>query len=310
MRFRTRPMLVALAAGLIFLVAAAPPAAAQGASALVTGTVEDETGAVLPGATVTATNQESGVQRITVTDELGRYRLPALIPGVYQLTGQISGFETLTMTDITLQIGQEASLDFTLGVRSIEETVTVTGESPLIETTKSEIAQAVTDLQIQTLPVNTREWINLAMLAAGVSQDNIRGYYNNANIGGGSRWYSNAFVVDGVRNTWAEQGEPRQNFPMDSIAEFKVTQSLYKAEEGLASGGLLTAVTKSGTNTLTGSTFLYMRDKALNALGEFEDEKPDFKRYQFGGSLGGPIVEDRTHFFFSYERTELDTSSP
>ncbi len=309
MRLRNSSIPAALAAVSVvalFFAAAATEVGAQGAAALVTGTVQDETGAVLPGATVTATNQESGVQRITVTDELGRYRLPALIPGVYQFTGQISGFETLTMTDITLQIGQEASLDFTLGVRSIEEAVTVTGASPLIETTKSEIAQAVTDLQIQTLPVNTREWINLAMLAAGVSQDNIRGYYNNANIGGGSRWYSNAFVVDGVRNTWAEQGEPRQNFPMDSIAEFRVTQSLYKAEEGLASGGLLTAVTKSGTNTLTGSTFLYLRDKALNALGEFEDEKPAFKRYQFGGSLGGPIVEDRTHFFFSYERTELD----
>ena len=131
----------------------------------------------------------------------------------------------------------------------------MTGDAPIVDTTASTVSTSVTNEQIQDLPVASRRWIDLAMLTPGMSQDNIRGFFyrGNVNIGAGTREYSNGFVVDGVNNTWAQMGEPRQNFAMDSIREFKVSTSNYKAEYGLATGGLLTVVTKSGTNELHGS---------------------------------------------------------
>ena len=138
------------------------------------------------------------------------------------------------------------------------------------------MATSVTNEQIQDLPVASRRWIDLAMLTPGVSQDNIRGFFyrGNVNIGAGTREYSNGFVVDGVNNTWAQMGEPRQNFAMDSIREFKVSQSTYKAEYGLATGGLLTVVTKSGTNELHGSAFNFFRDKSLTAQDRLRSGAP------------------------------------
>src|SRR5438132_1413644 len=123
------------------------------------------------------------------------------------------------------------------------------------------------------------------------------------NVGAGGREYSNGFVVDGVNNTWAEMGEPRQNFAMDAIQEFKVSTSTYKAEYGLATGGLVSVVTKSGTNQIHGSGLLFVRDASVTAKEFFQSEKPDYRRYQYGGTAGGPIVKDKTHFFFAYEAT-------
>jgi outer membrane receptor protein involved in Fe transport len=164
----------------------------------------------------------------------------------------------------------------------------------------------VTTEQIQDLPVASRRWVDLAMLTPGVSQDNIRGFFyrGNINIGAGTREYSNGFVVDGVNNTWAQMGEPRQNFAMDSIREFKVSQSTYKAEMGLATGGVLTVVTRSGTNVFSGSAFNFFRDKSLTAKTAFEAARPDFRRWQYGGTFGGPIIRDRTHFFLAVERSD------
>ena len=168
------------------------------------------------------------------------------------------------------------------------------------------MATSVSTAQIQDLPVASRRWIDLALLVPGVSKDNIRGqfYLGTVNIGAGTREYSNMYIVDGVNNTWQEMGEPRQNFAMDSIQEFKVSTSTYKAEYGLATGGVLTVFSKSGTNTFHGSGLLFMRDKSLTAREFFQTEKPDYSRYRYGGTIGGPIIKDRTHFFYAYERTD------
>jgi hypothetical protein len=149
---------------------------------------------------------------------------------------------------------------------------------------------------IQDLSVASRRWIDLAMLTPGTSQDNIRGFFyrGNVNVGGGAREYSNAFVVDGVNNTWAEMGEPRQNFAMDSIGEFKVSTSTYKAEFGLATGDVVNVVSKSGTNEFHGSGLLFFRDKSITAREYFQTTKPDYGRYQYGATIGGPIVKDKT----------------
>lgn len=282
----------------------ATPGFAQNAQ--ITGTLKDQSGGVLPGATVTARNQETGLTRTAVTEGNGEYRLPVLPPGLYTVTAELQGFSSETRADLTLVIDQTAIINFMLKPATLTETVTVTGESPLVDTTASVVATSVTNAQIQDLPVASRRWIDLAMLTPGVSQDNIRGFFyrGNVNIGAGTREYSNGFVVDGVNNTWAQMGEPRQNFAMDSIREFRVSQSTYKAEYGLATGGLLTVVTKSGTNDLHGSAFNFFRDKSLTATTVFESERPDFRRWQYGGTFGGPIVRDRTHFFGAVEYTD------
>jgi hypothetical protein len=261
---------------------------------------------VLPGATVTARNEETGLTRTTVSESAGEYRLPALPPGRYTVTADLQGFTTENRQNLILVIDQTAVVDFMLKPAALAETITVTGESPLVDTRASTVATSVSNEQIQDLPVASRRWIDLAMLTPGVSQDNIRGqfYRGNVNIGAGTREYSNGFVVDGVNNTWAQMGEPRQNFAMDSIREFKVSQSTYKAEYGLATGGLLTVVTKSGTNQFSGSAFNFFRDQSLTAKTVFESERPDFRRWQYGGTFGGPIIQNKTHFFGAVEYTD------
>lgn len=290
----------------LFLFAA--PAFAQYGQ--IEGRVVDSTGAVLPGVTVTAVNEDTGISRSAATDAEGDYRLPAIRPGAYTVTAALGGFSTVETTGVVLTIQQTIVMNMEMTIAQVEETVTVTGAAPLLDTRRSDVSTAVSDLQIQDLPVASRRWVDLALLTPGTSQDAIRGFYyrGNVNMGAGGRYYANAFIVDGVNNTWAEMGEARQNFPMDAIGEFKITTSNFKAEYGLATGGLMTVATKSGTNDLAGSAFVFFRDKSLTALTyqdrEADREKPDYRRYQWGGSLGGPIVEDRTHFFFAYERTD------
>jgi outer membrane receptor protein involved in Fe transport len=303
------------AAGLRLVIAStATRVEAQGAGAGIEGTAMDAQGAALPGVTVTLRNEETGVMRNATSDAEGRYRLPSLSPGRYALKAELPGFTTIEVTDIVLTIGLELRRDFKMEIQSLQETVTVTGEAPVVDTTRSEVAGVVTQQQIETLPVNTRQYLNLALLMPGTSQDGARAFYNNVTIGAGTTFYSSAFLVDGVTNTWAEQGEPRQNFPQGAVREFKVNTTQFKAEYGLATGGLVTVVTKGGTNTVHGEAFEYFRDKSLNALNKFEkerqeqfgDPKPGFRRNQFGISIGGPIVRDRTHYFAAAERTQTD----
>lgn len=287
-------------------------------NAQISGTLKDQSGGVLPGVTVTAKNPATGLARAAVSEATGEYRVPALPPGTYVLTAELSGFGKETRPDVLLVIDQDAVINFTLKPAAVAEAVTVTGESPIVDTTKSDVSTSVSTQQIQDLPVASRRWIDLAMLTPGTSQDNIRGFFyrGNVNIGGGTREYSNGFVVDGVNNTWAEMGEPRQNFAMDAIQEFKVSTSNYKAEYGLATGGLLTVVTKSGSNQLHGSALMFVRDSRITAE-EFPQKlldkqqnvpegtnEPQYHRYQYGGTIGGPIIHDKTHFFLAYEGTK------
>lgn len=301
----------ALLVGLIGL-ALGSPAFAQSAS--IEGVAKDQQGGVLPGVAIALRNQESGVTRTATTEVDGHYRFLAVPPGRYRMTAELSGFASKETGDIQVTIGLAVTQDFTLGIQTVQESVTVTGEAPTVDTTKSEVAGVVTQQQIQTLPVNSRQFLNLALLMPGTSQDAARSFYNNVTIGAGTSFYSNGFLVDGVNNTWAEEGEPRQNFPQGAVQEFKVNTSGFPAEFGLATGGLVQIVTKSGSNRWSGEGFEYFRDKSLNALNKFEeqrhdqfgDPKPGFRRNQFGASLGGPIIKDRTHFFVSVERTKTD----
>src|ERR1051325_5721888 len=271
---------------------------AQVGDAEIAGTVKDPSGAPVPGAKITLTNQDSGVARTVTSDPDGRYQFSAVLPGRYSIKTEATGFKTESITDLVLTIGTHLDKDVSLAVGPVQETVTVTGEGPPVDTTKGDVSGVVTLGQINSLPVNTRQTLNLALLMPGTTQDASRTFYNNVALAGGGRFYANGFAVDGVTNTWAEQGEPRQNFPQGAIQEFRVNVSQFKAEQGLAMGGVVNMVTRSGTNKFT--------EAALLQVGS--TGKAPFNRNQFGGDVGGPIVRNKTHFYAAYERTEIDDS--
>lgn len=283
-----------------------PNVFAQAGTGAIEGVVRDAQGGVLPGAMMTLHNQATGVVRTTTSEHDGSYRFPALQPGRYTLRAELAGFVTEEVRDIVITIGLGLVRDFSLGVQALAETVTVTGESPVVDTTKSEVSGVVTQRQIETLPINSRQYLSLALLMPGTSLDATRSFFPTVNVGGSMSFNSTGNVVDGTINSMAEDGEPRQNLPQDAVEEFKVSNTQFKAEFGLATGGMVQVVTKSGSNVVHGSAFEYFRDKALNAKSLFEEEKPEFRRHQFGGSLGGPILKDRMHFFGAVERTDVE----
>lgn len=306
MRSRIQNKSVRVWSLILLLIAIAGPAMAQGGSGEITGAVVDAQGGVLPGVTVTLRNQETGVVRTTITETDGTYRFPALNPGRFTVSAELAGFSTIEARDIDITIGLGLKQDFTMQVQTVAETIVVTGTAPVVDTTKSEVSGVVTQQQIETLPINSRQYLSLALLMPGTSMDSTRAFFATVNVGGSVTFNSTGNLVDGVINNFAEDGEPRQNMPEDAVEEFKVSNVQYKAEFGLATGGIVQVVTKSGTNAAHGTAFEYFRDKSLNALGVFETEKPAFRRHQFGGSSGGPIVRDKFHYFGAAERTKVD----
>ena len=291
---------------MVATIALAGSALAQGPNGRIEGIVRDEQGAVLPGVMITLRNAATGVARTVTNEADGRYAFPALAPGVYALQSQLSGFATTTVADIEITIGLEQRVDITMKVQSVAESVTVKGEPPVVNTTQAEVAGVVTRQQIETLPINSRQYLSLALLVPGTSVDATRSFFDTVNVGGSMTFNGTGNVVDGMINSWAEDGEPRQDLPEDAVQEFKVTNASYKAEFGLAIGGVVQVVTKSGSNLLRGTAFEYFRDKALNAKGVFETEKPEYRRNQFGGSAGGPIIRNKMHFFGAAEWTETE----
>ncbi len=216
----------------------------QVGDAELSGVVTDPSGAPVAAAKVALTNDDSGVHRAVVTDSEGRYVFPALAPGRYSLKTEAQGFRGSAVTGIVLTTGTHLDKNVPLTVGNVQEEITVTAEAPPIDTTNGDVSGVVTQHQIDTLPVNTRQYLNLALLMPGTTQDASRTFYNNVQIGGGGRFYANGFTVDGVTNTWAEQGEPRQNFPESAVQEFRVNTNQFKAEQGLAMGGVVNVVTK------------------------------------------------------------------
>jgi hypothetical protein len=289
-------------------------AVAQVGDAEMAGSVKDPTGAPVPSAKLTLTNQDSGVARSTNSDGDGRYHFAAILPGRYSIKAEATGFRTETVTDMVLNVGTHLDRDVSLSLGNVQDSITVTGEVPLVDASKADVGGVITQAQIDSLPVNTRQTLNLALLMPGTTQDGSRSFYNNVQIGGGGRFYANGFTVDGVTNTWAEQGEPRQNFPQGSIQEFNVILNQARAEQGLFTGGVVNMVTRSGTNQFHGEAFEYWRNAALNHDNQFTEAaltqvgrtgKAPFNRNQFGGDIGGPILKNRVHFYTAYERTEI-----
>jgi hypothetical protein len=277
---------------------------AQGSAGQIAGTVSDEQGAVLPGVSLSVRNQDSGVTRTLVTEADGRYVFQALSPGRYTVKAEMPSFATQQVADIIITIGLDFRQDFTLKVEGLQESVTITAARPIVDVTKAEVAGTVTRQQMESLPLNSRQYLSLALLVPGTTVDATRAFFATVNVGGSMTFNGTGNVVDGMINNWVEDGEPRQDLPEDAVEEFKVTNAGTKAEFGLATGGVVQVVTKSGSNDLHGTAFEYFRNKALNAKGVFEAAKPEYRRDQFGGSVGGPILRDRLHFFGAFERTD------
>lgn len=312
----TNTILIWLAILAAVILITGPAFAQTTGDAEITGLVKDPSGSAIPGATATLTNQDSGVTRIFKSDADGRYRFAAVLPGRYSLKVEATGFVTATIADIVLNIGAFVDHDVSLTVGGVQESITIEGAIPPIDVTKSDVSGVVSNGQIDTLPINTRQFINLALLEPGTSQDSSRTFYNNVQMGGAGHYWSNGFSVDGVTNTWAEMGEPRENFPMGAVQEFKVNTIQYKADQGLSAGGVVNIVTKSGTNQFHGEAFEYARDQIFNRDDKFTKaadanvglSKAPFRRDQFGGDAGGPIVKNKLHFYVAFERTQTATA--
>ncbi|MBI4442074.1 MAG: TonB-dependent receptor [Acidobacteria bacterium] len=297
----------------------------QGTTAAITGTVKDSTGAVMPGVSVTVRNVETGVARTVQSGTAGRYSVPNIAPGQYEVQAEISGFQSEVRRGIDMTMGREAVVDFTLQVGQVAEQVVVTGEAPLVDTSSAAVAGLVDQQQVQELPLNGRSLTQLATLQPGVlfyrSSSACTGLGENLSING-ARQRQNNFLLNGtsVLNFHGKSpgGVSGHQLGAEGVREFTVLSNSYSAEFGKSAGGVINAITKSGTNTFHGSVFEYLRNDNLEAP-RWEDnafaggKNPEFRRNQFGGSLGGPIRRDQTFFFLSSEYLrdrEGNTSTP
>jgi hypothetical protein len=290
----------------------AAPAAAQVADAVIEVLAQDESKAVLPGATVTVTRPDTGLTQSNVTDATGLVRFIALQPGTYSVKVELSGFTTVTQDGVTLRVGQTARFQFTLKVGQVAETVNVVAEAPLVDVYKLDSSTNIVPEQIEALPVPNRDFQQLAFLAPGVQRE--RGTYRFIGggpvIGAGGNASQSTILVDGVDVTDPVLGLARVRFSQDAISEFRVIANRFDTEVGGSSGGALSIVTKSGTNQPRGSFFGFFRDDALRSKSQVEKNenraKAPYSRQQFGLALGGPIVKDRTFYFGSFEQVNID----
>jgi outer membrane receptor protein involved in Fe transport len=293
-------------------------AAAQAVRGAVLGTVADKTGGVLPGATVSVTNIETGVGLNTVTDKQGRYNVTDLLPGMYSVESSLSGFQKVVRQGIRVVVGAEVVVDFSLGPSDVSETVTVTAASPVVDTVSSALGTVVEQKQMAELPLIDRSYSRLIVLAPGANE------VPPATAGGqfqqffgrqpqytvsGARPEGQVFLMDNtnVQNYWnrgSGSGQLGTTLGVEAIAEYQVLTNTYTAQFG-GNGVAINAITKSGTNQFHGTLFEYFRDNKLDASNYFDQllgrPDPTFRKNQFGVSQGGPLVQNKAFYFFNYE---------
>src|SRR6266403_889037 len=292
---------------------------AQVAGGTITGTVVDSSGRVMPNVGVSITNLATGINRTVTTNEDGLYIAPNLLPASYELTFTAPGFRTDVRSGIELTVGATVALNMTMQVGGSKETVQVQTEAPDVQLATSDISAVVNATTVRELPLNGRSWTDLATLQPGVNRIQTqpdfaqgtdrgnRGFGQQLTISG-ARPQQNNYRLDGVSLNDYANGAPGSvlggNLGVDAIQEFSVLTSNYSAEYGKTSGGVVNAITRSGTNDFHGSAYEFLRNSALDARNYFEDPtagKAPFKRNQFGGGIGGPIVKNKTFFFADYE---------
>jgi outer membrane receptor protein involved in Fe transport len=286
------------------------PAAAfaQGSGGALTGRALDEQAGALPGVTITAVETSTGTSRVAVTDATGSFRFPSLYAGSYDVTAELEGFATSKAEGVEINVATTRTIDFEMKVAGVEEIITVNDVAPLVRTEPSG-GVVISRETLESLPLNGRQFANLGTLAPGttlgINPDPTKpGQLVIAMNGGIGRNVN--YVIDGGDNMDDTIGGALQNFSVEAVQEFNLQTQQYKAEYGRSSGGVLTVVTKSGTNEWEGALYGYVRDDELNAKKVSEIEKQPYRREQYGASLGGPIVRDKAHFFLNYEETTRD----
>ncbi len=279
------------------------------ASSTFNGRVLDQGDAVLPGVTVTVTNQNTGVVRTTVSNEEGSYFLPGLEPGVYRIATELPGFQSSVRENVTVGVNVTLTVDFKLSLAGVAEAVTVTGAAPLIEVTQSKVASTIEATELQNLPMVTRNVSGmLALLPGAVQIEPV--HRSKTNVGsvsyGGSAGTNVIPSVDGADNRDNQFGGPLLAYSTEAIEQFQLATSQFNAADGRTGGAALTMVTKSGTNALHGSGFVFGRSDKMMAKDFFTAEagrdKTPYSRQQFGGAVGGPIIRNRAFFFGAIER--------
>ena len=297
--------------------AVAGPTAAQMNTGTLSGIVRDASGGVLPGATVVAAQPDSGLTEQRVTDIEGRFFLSSLAIGEWQVTVSLAGFRSFVQSGVEIEIGRNLELQYTLELGQVEEAVVVTAPAPLLQLTTAEISDVIESRQVEQVPLNGRQFLQLAQLSPTVviPPSGTRGAALQQagalpNVGG-QRAGHNIYLLDGVKVTDELFNNLVINPSVDSIREFKIQKSMYPPEFGGKASALINVATKSGYNTLSGSAFAFVRDERFDAHNYFDprDEPvPPLDQGQYGGTVGGPIVRDRTFFFVSYEGQRTDRS--
>jgi hypothetical protein len=308
--------LLALLLASIFPCSAAAQSRATSGDLL--GVVRDQSHAVVPGARVTATKIDTNLARIATSGADGRFAIPALAPGGYRVSVELTGFSTHVVERVEVQLGSSTDVEIVLQLVELTEQVTVAGNLTAVDAQRSVVSSIVSLEQITELPINRRNFISFSLVTPGVIADRMPNQGATATSGlsfGGQRARSNNITVDGLDNNDETIGSVRATFSHEAVQEFQVLTQSYSAEFGRASGGVVNIVTKSGTNTLSGTAFLYFRDDVLNAKEYFERFDPSgqpidrpkaaFSQKQFGGILSGPIKKNKTFFVGSFERLDI-----
>lgn len=316
-----KPRIPAVLSVCLFIVAAAATALAQFDTATVLGTVNDSTGAVVPKATVTLKNLATGITATAQTDENGAYQFFNVKIGAYQVIAEAQGFSKAQADNIQVTVNARQRVDLTLKAGAVTETVMITADAALLETESSDRGQVINREQIVNLPLNGRAYADLALLSPGVRRSALATLTNGErdasfNVNG-LRSSLNNFIIDGVDNNsygTSNQGYSNQvvQASPDAVQEFKVQTNNFSAEFGRAGGAVINASIRSGTNAFHGSVYEFLRNTSLNATGFFKPvrgQKPVLVQNQFGGTLGGPIIKDKTFFFLDYEGFRRITSS-
>ncbi|PYQ30796.1 MAG: hypothetical protein DMF56_08325 [Acidobacteria bacterium] len=291
---------------------------AQSSTGTVSGAVHDDSGAALPGVTVTATNTATGVARSAVTNGVGAYQIGFLMPGAYRVEATLEGFQPVVREKVVVNVGSDTTINFSMKV-GVAETMTVTAAAPLVEAERTQVSSVVNETSIQNLPVNGRNFIDFVLTTPGVVKDVRAGDISFA----GQRGTLNSLVIDGANNdntffgqTLGRTGSGRApyQFSQDAVKEFQVNNNAYSAEYGRAGGAVINVVTKSGTNDLDGTLFYFLRDKRYNAndyINEINNRaKSPYHFDQYGFSAGGPIQHDKHFFFVNYDVQRNDLPNP
>jgi Carboxypeptidase regulatory-like domain len=283
-------------------------------TAIIQGLITDASGAIIPGAQVDAKNLDTNIVSRTVSNEAGIYRAPGLIPGRYSLTVMAPGFSKAETSELRLEVGQTARFDFSLAAGSLSETVNVTAESALLNSETTEVGQVIDGKRIVEMPLNGRNYLQLAQLGAGVLPSlNSRTSDEGGFLAFGQHTYQNNVLLDGADNSSRGSGGPlgfeaqAVKPPVDAVSEFKVLTNNTSAEFGYSTGAKVIVTTKAGTNQFHGSVYEFLRNDKFDATNFFANrsgaQKPAFKQNQFGGTIGGPVIKNRAFFFFSYQGT-------